>query len=301
MRPLLFPLAAFALATLPCPAALLIYEGFTGYGVADLSLATPNDNTIGLAKTAVYSPSASGYTLTAGLTFAGLQSSGQAVTYTNSGTHVASAELLLSSTVADGGTLYGSYLVNTGTKSGSSGNGMEVRIGETTGSSGTRYRSFSDSRASTSEMSVLYSGTDGTTAGSSGVILPAGATFLIVNMFQGVNTPLAVGSPGTAHSFALTEAQLAAARVYPGGEEAYLNAAITNNSLVFAYATSTSTSGNNSLISGDFLQLVKVGSGGTTDEIRYGDTLASVLPVPEPSGALLALLGMGAVAVRRRR
>ena len=306
MRSLISPLAVLTLATtLPCSAALLVYEGFNGYATANLGGTMPNDNTIGLVKTVAYAGNTpEGYVFAAGLNFAGLASSGQSVTYTNSGTNVASAELLLTSTVAVGGTLYNSYLVNTGTKSASSGNGMELRIGENAASSGTRYRSFSDSRASTTNMGLLYSGTSNTSIPDSGVGLTAGTTFLIINTFANVNVPLAAGPPevaGIGRSYALTEAQFAAMRAYPGGPQAFLDDAATNNSMVFAYATSTANTGNNGFDSGDFLQMVKVGSGGTMDELRYGDTLDSVIPVPEPASAFLALLGLGAVAVRRRR
>jgi len=305
MKSLIFPFAAWSLATLPCPAALLVYEGFSGYSVANLSLATPNDNTIGLAKTAAYSGSGpAGYTLTSGLTFSGLATSGGAVSYTNSGTSVASAELLLTSTVANGGTLYSSYLVNTGTKSTTGGNGTELRIAEDSGSGGTRYRSFSDSRGSTTNMGIFYSGTSNSTIADSGVALTSGTTYLMINTFANVNVPLSVGPPevaGIGRSYALTEAQFATMMAYPGGPQAFLDDAAANNSLVTAYATSTANTGNNGFISGDFMQMVKVGSGGTMDELRYGDSLESVIPVPEPASGLLALFGIGAVTLRRRR
>ena len=305
MKSLIFPFAVLSLATLPCSAALLVYEGFTGYSVANLSLATPNDNTIGLAKNAAYAGTApEGYVLSAGLNFAGLASSGQAVTYSSSSTSVASAELLLNSTVANGGTLYSSYLVNTGTKSAASGNGTELRISEDSGSGGTRYRSFSDSRGSTTNMGLFYSGTSNATIADSGVALTSGTTYLMINTFANVNVALSVGPPevaGIGQSFALTETQFATMLAYPGGPQAFLNDAATNNSLVTAYATNTANTGNNGFISGDFMQMVKVSSGGTMDELRYGDSLESVIPVPEPASGLLALFGIGAVAVRRRR
>jgi hypothetical protein len=125
----------------------------------------------------------------------------------------------------------------------------------------------------------------------------------VINTFANVNVALTAGPPevaGIGRSFVLTEAQFATMRAYPGGPEAFLNDAAANPSMVTAYVTSTANTGNNGFISADFLQMVKVGSGGTMDELRYGDSLESVIPVPEPASAFLVLLGMGAV-VRRRR
>lgn len=266
-------------------ANLLIYEGFTGYTSGQLAGQNPNDYTVGLNKTVAYydgnSPSrAGGFTLTTGLTFGSLQTSGGALAF-NASTNVIGTSLNLGTSFS--GTLWSSYLVNFSTQGNDAANGALIRIGGTPqDSTGSRFTSWADSRASSKNVAVGYA-SGGTGINGNAALVP-GTTYIIISRFTNVGATLSSSSPGVATLWALTEAQFANF-LAAGGDEA----ALTLTS-VTATASHSVSSGTYSLSGA--LSLVTVNDTGVFDEIRFGSSLADVTPVPEPgSSALFAGLG----------
>ncbi len=66
-----------------------------------------------------------------------------------------------------------------------------------------------------------------------------------------------------------------------------------------ASATQTGNTFNGSFDASDFLHILSLDTTGTIDELRHGTMLANVLPVPEPSGILMA--GVTMVTIRAWR
>lgn len=278
-------------------AVLYVYEGFNGYTTGALAGQTPNGNTVGLDTAVNYYDDGgnrtSGFSIqSTGLALGSLQTGGGALAF-SSGTFVIGADI---SQTAITGTLWSSYLVNFSTTSATSGNGALVRIGSTPADSGTntRFTSWADSRNSSANIGVAYSGANGTD-GTAG--LATGTTYILIGKFTNVGTSLSVGTPGTATLWALTTAQFNAF-IAAGGTEAALQPAS-----VTATATQTTTTGTFTFNSNSAFGIVAVGTSGVIDELRYGSTLADVTPVPEPAmaPALAGLSALLAVILRRRR
>lgn len=277
-------------------AALLLYEGFSGYTAGSaFDTVTPNGNTTGLADSGTGSSyanaagtnSASTMTVAAGgLSLGSLATSGGALNFSTS-TAVGSANI---TSTTGSSTIWGSFVVSMSTfNSTTASGGFEVRLNSNAGSlSGNAYfRSDADTRGELGTgVSVSYGGTLGAAGGS----LTAGTPYLILSKFD--------TTAGTSTLWALSAPQFDAF-VAAGRTEAFLNA----NATATASATrpATGTFGWNSAGTPSYLEIVTSGAAGVVDEIRYGETIAEVTPVPEPSSALLigaaAAFGLG----RRKR
>lgn len=279
---------------------LLVHEGFVGYNSGKIEGQRPNQNTTGLNTLKAYydgsSPSrAAGFTLTTGLTFGALQTSGGALAFGNT-VNVVGADISIGA--LDGPvTLWSSYLVQFSQPLGTANNyGALLRVGASpSDNGGARFTSWADSRATNSDkVAVGYSGSGGSD-GNAG--LEVGKTYIIISSFTRVGQTLSADLPGVATLWALDETQFADF-VRAGGDEAALNSVTAT-----AMATQTVTSGNYAFSSGDAFGLITQNSTGVFDEVRFGTTLESVTPVPEPSAAAVfaGVFCLAGAAWRRRR
>lgn len=284
--------------------ALRVYEGFNGYNAGTIQGQNPNDNTIGLNQSVAYydgnGSRGLNFTLqTSSLSLGPLQTSGGSLAFTNS-TNVVGAKIDIGAT-AFTGTLWSSYLVNLSLRGAASGDGAVIRVGSAPSDSTNAYfNSWSDSRANadTKNVSISY-GTAGTEPPNNGTgPLVFNTTYIIINRFTKVGTAATTGNPGVATLWALNEDQFKAF-IDAGGDETALN-----NTSVTATATQSVTSGTRTFATGLAIGLVTVKDVGVYDEIRFGSTLESVTPVPEPATAA-ALAGLVSAALcgfaRRRR
>lgn len=286
-KPNFLPCALLLALTLPSQAALLLYEGFTGYTAGtNLENLAANANTTGIALTggATYGNGSSGnqpdtlVITNTGMTFGSLVTSGGAITF-GTGTNVAS---IGTTSTTSGTTVWGSYLVSMSSTSSSGSDGMEVRLNTTsTSSSGDAYfRSGADARgASSAGLGVGYD--VNLTAGGT---LTNGTNYIILSKFN-------FGPSGGASVWALNSTQFAAF-VAADRDESFLT---SSNVTAFATDAQTGSFGWN----GAFFEIVNQNVTGTLDEIRFGESLLDVTPIPEP--ASLSLLGAGSLLFLRRR
>ena len=280
--------------TLPSPAALLLYEGFTGYTAGNnLSTLAANANTTGIAMTggATYgndsgNNSPTGLLITnSGISFGSLVTSGGAITF-SAATNVASIGI---TSTTSGTTLWGSYLARLNSTSNTSAQGVDIRLNSSTTSSSTAafFRSDADSRG-TSGTGPAVSYDNG--MGSAAAGLNTATNYILISKFAGLGGT----TGGTATIWALNSDQFEAF-VTAGRTEDFL----ANSGNVTATATSSQSGGVARVWNGMFFEIVTGGTTGTLDEFRYGETLLEVTPVPEP--ASLSLLGAGSLLFLRRR
>ena len=300
------PLLSLLLAS-HAGAALLVYEGFTGY-TGTLNETAPNANTIGLNQGIAYAGSAGtgpgNFSVVGGLTFGSLPTSGGAVSFNGTpASSVSGAQLATSYS----GTLYTSYLINlSGRDTTTSGAGFELRLANDDASAGARFRTFSDSRSGTSVVpGVDYQGTDlsGISNSSAGTQLGLGTTYLVVGSFTRVGSGLTVGAPGIGSMYVFTSSQFEH-MMSQADPTAYFNSLDasdvgTNQDQIHAFATETVTSSTYNMSSGNRMQFVNVKDAGIIDEIRFADSFLSV--IPEPGSVLLAGIGAMALIGRRKR
>lgn len=290
--------AVLALSALSSPAALLVHESFTGYDSGNLGGQDTNANSTGLTGSWLAGYTDQHQVIASGLSFAGIASSGGALQLGTT-TRLTGVTLSLTTSLASGATLYSSYLVNLSVVNGA-GSGVVTRINpsdrtQTNGHFGTFADSRNSNKPAVAYDSASFDINNATTASSA---LPTdNRTFLIISAFTNVG----VNTSSDAYLFALNEAQYASLLSAGGDPWAYLTTANvgTGDGDVWAYANHTLVS-TGSFASGNALQILSLGgTTGIIDEIRYADTLAEVLPIPEPSS--LALLGFSPLLLRRRR
>jgi len=300
-----FMLWLLAMTVLPlgqAQASLLVYEGYDYAALAnDDSMDGVATNATGLDGTydvAANTGIAFRYQ-TAGLTFGDkyLPTSGGSVRLGRATNQYASLGIGLDAGTVTGN-LYQSFLFTfetnsaTGTNSGSF---WRVADAQTSGTN-SRFATLTENRASGSAPGIGYDSDTVTT--SAGGSLAADTTYLFLSRFSNVGTALSVGTPGVADLWIFTQA----------GYESWLAAGADEAELsTFALldASDTATTGTHTFNSADFLQLAATttGTGGGTfigyyDELRFGTTLADV--VPEPTSASLLAAG-GLLLLRRRR
>ncbi|MBX3739398.1 MAG: PEP-CTERM sorting domain-containing protein [Akkermansiaceae bacterium] len=275
--------------------ALLVYEGFTGYGTGELNGKAASTDSIGLSGSWDGSSYTNRHQLTAsGLTFSGLATSGGALT---TGADVRLSGIAMNHAgVATGGTLYSSYLVSFSSAT-TSGSGLVTRInGTSTVQPSGYFNSFADSRTGT-QASVSYDSTlfDVSNPSVGSTAIPAGQTFIVISSFTNVGS----AAGGTGNLYVLSQAQFLNLRTIGLSNLATL---AVGQGATEAWATASATSAfNGSFDSADFLHILSLSSTGTIDEIRYGTTLEAVLPVPEPSALVLTGLAFAGLTVRRKR
>lgn len=272
-------------------AALLVYEGFTGYTAGQLGGQKPNANTIGLDTAVGYYDGAgtrtAGYTLeTTGLTLGSLATGGGALKFT-AGTNVIGADIDIGAT-AFTGTLWSSYLVKLTTRSTAAfGDGTVIRIGNSPGdSTNGHFNSWADSRTSSvksENVAVGYSNANPTSSNGSGP-LALNTTYIILNRFTNVGN----AAGGTATLWALTETQFTAFLAADGEESDLTPGSYT------ATATTDTVTGSYIFSSTQAVGIVSVATTGIFDELRFGSDLASVIPTAIPEPAATAIwIGLG--------
>jgi hypothetical protein len=278
---------------------LLVYEGFNGYS-GSMSTVTPNAFTVGLNTSVAYGgATVANYTVSSGLTFgSNFATSGGSISVTGA-TAVAAATLAIGGTPYTG-TLYNSYLVQiTNRSTAAAGDGSAARVASATDQTGERFVAYADSRNSSTQVAVGYDGgaANSTAAGNSLVTSPT-TTYLIIARFTGVGS---TGTSQTASIFAMTQAQYENF-LGLGGTEAVLDGlSVVAGGLTGLTAKGTDTgSVTEGFATGNFVHFVSVANTAKFDELRYGSTLADVIPVPEPGAGALGILG-AALLMRRRR
>lgn len=281
------------IAASTCHAALLVHEGFGGYTDGELNGQGASPSSLGLSGTWVGSSYTTRHQITGtGLTFAGLATSGGALTI---GTSTRLSGIAMSHAgVAAGGTLYSSYLVRQDTAA-TSGSGIVTRINGTSETTTNGYYSaFTDGRSS-SLPAVGYDGTfNPANHNISSSTLSVGETYIVISSFTNVGN----ASPGDANLYVLNQAQYTNLLTVGIGSLGSL-AVGTGSNQVWASASQTGSTFNGSFDSTDFLHILSLDTTGTIDELRYGTALAEVLPVPEPSGLLLTGVALAGLATRR--
>ncbi|RYD36525.1 MAG: PEP-CTERM sorting domain-containing protein [Verrucomicrobiaceae bacterium] len=288
-------LAVLAAAAPFSHGALLVHEGFAGYGTGELNGKAASTESTGLSGSWNGSSYGNRHQLTeSGLTFSGLATNGGALT---TGNDVRLSGIAMDHAgVATGGTLYSSYLVNLSGAT-NSGSGLLTRVNGTSTTQASGYfNAFADGRAST-QPAVSYDTTfdpANHTAGSS--VIPTGQTFIIISSFTNVGS----SSGGTASLYVLSQAQFLNLRTI-GLENLATLTAGQGTTEAWATASASSATFNGSFDSGDFLHILSLSSSSTIDEIRYGTSLEAVLPVPEPSGMAVAGIAILGMIGRRKR
>ena len=290
----LAPLIAASAAT-SSHAALLVYEGFAGYSTGELNGQTASLSSQGLSGAWDGSAYTTRHQVTStGLNFAGLATSGGALTIGNS-TRL-SGIAMSHAGVAPGGTLYSSYLVQRSVAA-TTESGILTRIHDSSATAtGGYFSAFADGRAGA--IAAVGYDTSFNPANSSPGSSPvsAGETFIVISSFTNVGN----SSAGNASLYVLSQPQytnlltlglgsLSSLTVGMGADQAWVSA--SHNGVTFGGTFDSS----------DYLQLLSLQEGGIIDEVRYGTALADVLPVPEPSGMLLAGVAMAGALVRRTR
>lgn len=279
-------------------AALLLYEGFDGYGTGNLSTKTPNSNTLGLNTSVAYSGTgAANYTLNgSSLTFSSnFATSGGSIAATG-GTSVGGAQMSLAASHT--GTLYSSYLVRLTTRGSGAADGALSRISSSISNLDERFLSMADSRSTSTQVAIGYDATTLTTGAS----LSLSTTYLMISRYTRVGQVTNVTS-GVATVYALTSAQYDAF-LAAGGTQAYLDSTAvgTGANQISARGSDTHSSSNPmTFATGNYAQFVSVNDASAFDELRYGTALADVIPVPEPSSAVLLGAGVVAALGSRRR
>lgn len=306
-KPKFLPIAILLTLAVSSDGALLLYEGFDGYGDGDQAPAiTPNSNTFGIegsyANTAtnadgpVNTPTMLRASST-GISFGSLVTSGGSLSIA-AGTGVAQTNI---TTTTSSSIIWGSYLVNlSGNSAGSAtgSHGFEVRLNSNPNSSaGSAYfRSNADARAHTGAApGIAYDNGIGP-AGS--VPLDLNTDYIIISKFD-------TGPSGGASMWALNLTQFEAF-VEAGRTEAFLNA--DGNVTVTATDAQAGPKTWHSAETAAYLEIVTSSTTaagavtGRVDEIRYGEELVDVTPViPEPSSTLLMGAGVLLTGLRRRR
>lgn len=305
-----FPAFLLSLSAAPVvSAALLVNETYDNYTPINFlttgpTLDAPAANALGLTGTYVVNNpgGGNGYSFASGgLAFADYNAAngGKLIYRSNTGGTTLAAQLSISSSVT--GTLYSSYLVNIDVANTNTGGFTEIRVAPAvdTGGAGTRFRSQPDSMVNNMNgPGIGYSGTTG--PGSVSTALTPNTTFMVISRFTNVGQSLSAGTPGTGTIFVLNESQYLAFKAASFAESYLDTGAVT------ARVSSTAITSGDSLefASGNFIQIGGIGSSGTItyiDSLKFGTDLTSVVVIPEPSAAVLMVLGSVAGLARRRR
>lgn len=295
-------------------ATLLVYDGFASDGLEgslvngeSMVARTISGGAIGVVGN--YGRGGSGTPIwnSQGLTFSNLIVSGgmATLTTTTSATTLGGA---FANTINHTGTLYHSYLVNLSTGGGTG--TMYSRVNGTSGAtSDPHFIASADAAGASTVPNVAYGTTTGTSAAGSST-MAANTTYLVVARYTNVGSTLTTENPGVATLWVLTESQFDFFQIGGFTDAAFDLASVgTGNNQIFAKATSTQTTGGFSF-SGNgtgnmsynfFWTLPNADALFAVDEIRYGTTLDSVMPIPEPGTLALIAIGLAVILFRLRR
>jgi len=301
-------LLAFALAaaTLDCPAAVLVYEGY------DYALASGTDivgqTAIGQGLTGAYAVSTAATNGTNTMNYVDgslafgdhyLPTSGGKLEMRSQGTgsganYIVQVGLDSAMVNTQHSVLYNSYLVNfqslsTGPTSGSPVNfGLWLDPGTATN----RLMNMADIRpqsVSANRPGVRYGASTVNTVASGS--LSTGVTYLVLARYTNVG----MAGGGTATQFVFTLSGYEDWLTLGGGEESTLG----------TYAAFTATATNSNKVDIGRMVFQVSGRNGTErgylDEIRWGTTLGSVVAIPEPATFALLAGGLGVLVLLRRR
>jgi hypothetical protein len=274
--------------------ALLVHEGFSDYEVGALAGVDASASSTGL--TGKWAQSGSTHlVVAAGLTFEGLATQGGALSV-GGGTTLSGIGLAATAVVAPGGTLYSSFLVRQNADATPSSSILTRIHNSSATESGGYFSSFADARENT-QAAVGYDALwnpANSVAGSTPIA--AGETYIVISSFTNVGNSTA----GDARLYILNQSQytnLLAAGINTLGSRQ----TGTGDGQVWGAATDLGRAGSGTFNDTDFLQIVTLSTNGFIDELRYGTTLADVLPVPEPSTSLLAGAALATLCLRRGR
>jgi len=286
------------------PAALLVYEGFSGYATGNMGGQAASGS--GLSGAYVNGGTGSITYNSAGLAFSDLAVSGGSINNINGGGSFISATLSGSAT----GTIYTSYLVRfSADPSGAVTTAAQIGLnaGNSSGS-GTRYFNVMADSPAAGSVNGGFGYNYGATGETAGNALIANTTFMVIAEINNVGTTLGGAPVGTGTVWVLSESQFNTFKT-GGFTSAELNAATVGlgGADVWArYTTASPVTSGTYAYTGAALQLSLTPlatSTSTMDEVRWGTTLADVTPlqVPEPASLAMGLLGASAFLASRRR
>lgn len=275
--------------------ALISYEGYTYGASANFGSLSPNGNTVGLDTSSAYTGSGlTNLTYTSsGMTFGNLVTSGGAVNFGTATTVLAAKSSLTS---AYTGMLYSSILVNFTSKGSNASHGFVTRIADSaTTDTGSRINSFADSRSGSSlNAGIAYGGVynSGTKNATTGLDL--GQTYIVITSWSRVGEDFSAEN-GVGILYALTLEQFGAMTASSNWQDYLTATEIGANADQISVRVVSNLANTGSATLGadleDYFHTVTSGNSGTFDELRYGSTLESVLPlIPEPSSVMLASL-----------
>lgn len=283
-------------------AALLVYEPFD-YTTGNLNGTNPNTSTVGLNTGTAYSAATGTPSLVvgSGLSFSNLVVTGNGLSLGPAAGRVSAVPFAGLPTVT--GTIWNSFIINMVTRGGGATDGMHVRVTNDNSTSANRYSIFPVLRNGTSNhVGASYDDSGGGTSpapSSAGGALTLGTTYLFLTKINNIGaTNLAAGT-GSMTTYVLTETQFDNF-IASGRDEAFLSTT-ANVSFTVSDTNNIASSANNLFANGNFLSIVSVQATGIIDEIRYGQTLADVTPIPEPTTWAMALGGLGLVWCWRKR
>jgi hypothetical protein len=299
-------------------AALLVYEGFSGYTVGNINGQAVSGTGLDgnwTVTNAVGSGSVSSVFQSSGLSFGSnfATSSGGSLLSTsvyNNGLNAFSTATAGLNTSATG-TIWSSYLINWNTISAANGGSTIQGIGSLASPPDNstvmlRNQMVSNTTVTNRQIGVGYDQT-ATLSGNTSLTTGAGNTYLYISKYTNVGLPLSAGSPGVATTWLLTQSQYDT--IYNTGvagiTEAKLNAGVVTQKVTDASVTSGTYLFDDTrflTLRSDAPDQNNFQTAAVFDELRYGTTLDDVTVIPEPSAtALLFGAGMSALLFRRKR
>jgi len=269
--------------------AASVYEGFNY---------TPGNNITSVSSTSTGLGSWSSYnayigtTNATGLTFGSLATSAGSLVVSNPTSNAwtfLTAPVTAGGAIADGATLWTSYLFQASAAGSASNFGLAVGINANDHAEAVMAQSYSGPN------SARIAFADGTqNAFTTGGIFD-GAT----HMFIGKWTNL--GGASTATGWALSLADFNAITAVGPVTEVALNLHNQGTSSVVSATTASSFGTSQFVKIGGYFGVNSATDGYKVDEIRFDSTLAGVMPIPEPSTWALLALGLTTVVSLRRR
>ncbi|MDP0496240.1 MAG: hypothetical protein Q7Q73_08525 [Verrucomicrobiota bacterium JB024] len=295
-------LGSIVFGSITCSGTILVEESFD-YTVGD-SLVGQSGGT-GFSN-GWSNGSGTSSTVSSGLTFSSLSTSGGSALVASTGTTVTLMNRTINAN-GSGTTIWGSYLFQSVDSpymvANSNGSTWDVRFKNQGGSTSEyQVRPFSSTAGSATLTANIGSSGSGGGFGAPATApsIYDGSTYLFLSRVQGLGT----GSV-TMELWIFDEAGLAAARVAGMTDEA-----LTSNVIANGYAT-ISLSTSLSISSGDVLQLANysgyspvetVETSYIVDELRYGTTVGDVTPIPEVSETSFVLgIAISAMLIMKRR
>ena len=266
--------AGLALST-SAQAALLVHEDFDYIAGSNLV-----GQTGGTGYTGAWTANATDYTAVAGLGYSGLLSTGGAVSVVGNGSWTTSARRSFTTIDTTAGVVWGSYLIRPDVIGD---DGAEIKFGEPANIDWGIASAFGNGGGTTTSLNA-----NSNDARVFGPTLTVGQTHLMVWAF---NAGPDIGDFFTGDFVQWQDLDLA---TFDLSDPTSFPNPLTPSIYKFAGAGPQTELGTTQIFSRNTTI--------TFDEMRIGSTFASVVPIPEPSSALLGALGIfAAVGIRRRK